>query len=255
MARTISEKISELRKTHALTQEQLGTMLGVSSQAVSKWEKGDTLPDILLLPKLCTVLEISIDALLDMPTKVADENTVFAFCKLAAQNGESATFLHALSRMFPAAGSPATGSWIDSGSNYLRIFDCHGMGFVVSGKTYLDECLANDTEDIQFILRILCDQNILAVLRTVSMDAAVTKADIGSQTGLDEPAINQILTGLFKRGMIVCDKDRDGKRGYLLSDAMAGVYMILAGCQVLSDRGAIHGCTRFSRVNTEPSDF
>ncbi|MCL2286712.1 MAG: helix-turn-helix domain-containing protein [Firmicutes bacterium] len=44
----ISEKISSLRKAHNLTQEALGEAVGVSPQAVSKWEKGDSLPDILV---------------------------------------------------------------------------------------------------------------------------------------------------------------------------------------------------------------
>ena len=40
MSKTISEKIAELRKKCGLTQEQLGERLGISGQAVSKWEKG-----------------------------------------------------------------------------------------------------------------------------------------------------------------------------------------------------------------------
>ena len=48
----ISEKISSLRKAHNLTQETLGEAVGVSAQAVSKWEKGDSLPvpDISVIP-------------------------------------------------------------------------------------------------------------------------------------------------------------------------------------------------------------
>jgi transcriptional regulator with XRE-family HTH domain len=46
------------------TQEQLGNCLGVSAQAVSKWEKGDSLPDISILPSMAKELGFTIDYLL-----------------------------------------------------------------------------------------------------------------------------------------------------------------------------------------------
>ena len=49
MANILSERIAELRRERGLTQEQLGQPLGVSAQAVSKWEKGGA-PDVELLP-------------------------------------------------------------------------------------------------------------------------------------------------------------------------------------------------------------
>ena len=65
MASKLSEQIAALRKERGLTQEQLGNMVGVSSQAVSKWEKGGT-PDVELLPVLSRQLGVTIDALFGM---------------------------------------------------------------------------------------------------------------------------------------------------------------------------------------------
>ena len=62
MGNILSERIVELRKERGLTQEQLGQLVGVSAQAVSKWEKGGA-PDVELLPALADRLEVSIDAL------------------------------------------------------------------------------------------------------------------------------------------------------------------------------------------------
>lgn len=70
MNKPISEKISEFRKARSLTQEQLGTKLGISSQAVSKWEKGESMPDIMLLPQLCEIFGVTADALLEVPTSI-----------------------------------------------------------------------------------------------------------------------------------------------------------------------------------------
>ena len=58
----LSERIAALRKERGLTQEQLGKMVGVSYQAVGKWEKGGA-PDVELLPILAEQLGVTIDAL------------------------------------------------------------------------------------------------------------------------------------------------------------------------------------------------
>ena len=58
----IGKQIKKYRNEKGYTQEQLGAILGVSTQAVSKWENGGT-PDIELIPKLSDVLGVTIDAL------------------------------------------------------------------------------------------------------------------------------------------------------------------------------------------------
>ena len=62
MPGVLSEQIAALRKERGLTQEQLGKMVGVSSQAVGKWEKGGA-PDVELLPVIAEKLGDTIDAL------------------------------------------------------------------------------------------------------------------------------------------------------------------------------------------------
>ena len=57
------EKIVELRKAKGLSQEELAEQLGVSRQAVSRWELGNTLPDIPNLVQLCGIFEVSADYL------------------------------------------------------------------------------------------------------------------------------------------------------------------------------------------------
>lgn len=63
-AEKTGEFIAWLRKERGLTQAELGERLGVSFQAVSKWERGETLPDTAVLPDLAAVLETSVDELL-----------------------------------------------------------------------------------------------------------------------------------------------------------------------------------------------
>ncbi|MFA7075992.1 MAG: helix-turn-helix transcriptional regulator [Candidatus Izemoplasmatales bacterium] len=59
-----SKKIYELRKLHNLSQEDLANKLNVSRQAVSKWENGTYMPDIVNLVKLSEIFNVSTDYLL-----------------------------------------------------------------------------------------------------------------------------------------------------------------------------------------------
>ncbi|MBQ2774798.1 MAG: helix-turn-helix transcriptional regulator [Clostridia bacterium] len=61
---TLGNRISRLRRTKGYTQEQFAEILGVSAQAVSKWENDLSCPDITLLPKISELLGLSVDELL-----------------------------------------------------------------------------------------------------------------------------------------------------------------------------------------------
>jgi len=61
----IGNKIKELRKKRGITQEQLAEVIGVSFQAVSKWENNIALPDITLAPALASYFGVSMDELFD----------------------------------------------------------------------------------------------------------------------------------------------------------------------------------------------
>ncbi len=59
----LGNNIKYLRQRKNLTQTEVGNRLGVSSQAVSKWETNANTPDISLLPEIASIFDVSIDAL------------------------------------------------------------------------------------------------------------------------------------------------------------------------------------------------
>ncbi len=61
----LGEKIKSLRKQKNLSQEVLANYLGVSFQAVSKWESGTTMPDVTLIPAIASFFGVSTDELFD----------------------------------------------------------------------------------------------------------------------------------------------------------------------------------------------
>ena len=60
----LGERIALARKQAGLSQEQLGERLGVSRQAVSKWESNQTNPDVAYVAELCRICKVSCDWLL-----------------------------------------------------------------------------------------------------------------------------------------------------------------------------------------------
>ena len=71
MKETIGNRIQKFRKEKGLTQEELAAKLGLSSQAVSKWENDASCPDISMLPQLCALLGVTADELLSGKTETA----------------------------------------------------------------------------------------------------------------------------------------------------------------------------------------
>ena len=65
---SLGKQIAQYRKDLGLTQEALANKLGVTNQAVSKWETDQSCPDIQLLPKLADLFGVSIDALFGRET-------------------------------------------------------------------------------------------------------------------------------------------------------------------------------------------
>ena len=64
MEQTLGKRIVQNRKRKNLTQDQLAEQLGVTAQAVSKWENDQSCPDIATLPKLANIFGITVDELL-----------------------------------------------------------------------------------------------------------------------------------------------------------------------------------------------
>ena len=74
------ENLKKLRKSKELTQEALADFLGMSFQAVSKWERGDTYPDITMLPAIASFFGVTVDSLLGTD-RIEKEKQVDEYCK------------------------------------------------------------------------------------------------------------------------------------------------------------------------------
>ena len=77
MNKKIGEIICQYRQYKRMTQEEFASRLGVTPQAVSKWERGNGLPDVSLIEGICKILNISANTLLGIDeSKIVENNNV-----------------------------------------------------------------------------------------------------------------------------------------------------------------------------------
>ncbi|MBO7403658.1 MAG: helix-turn-helix transcriptional regulator [Clostridia bacterium] len=83
--------IRTARRSKDMTQETLASLLGVTLSAVSQWEQGKTMPDIALVPGICSALDLSADTLfgLDPASKEEQIEAVIAEAERMEDRGES----------------------------------------------------------------------------------------------------------------------------------------------------------------------
>jgi len=79
---TINTNLKKLRQAKGITQEDLAEYVGISFQAISKWERGEAFPDITLLPKIAAYYNVSVDDLLGVG-KIRQKEKVEEYTKRA----------------------------------------------------------------------------------------------------------------------------------------------------------------------------
>lgn len=103
---TIGRRLREKRLERGLTQEEVGAQLGVSYQAVSKWERQEGLPDVTLLPALARLFRTTTDDLLGVHDAAAQAaydqiNRTWQAQNQAGQHVENITLMRQALRQYP----------------------------------------------------------------------------------------------------------------------------------------------------------
>ncbi|MDE7044647.1 MAG: FHIPEP family type III secretion protein [Acetatifactor sp.] len=82
----VGSRLSVCRQNRNMTQEELAYKLGITPQALSKWERGMSLPDTSILPDIARILEISTDYLLGISQQNVLENGDCEFQRVIGEN-------------------------------------------------------------------------------------------------------------------------------------------------------------------------
>lgn len=84
MGNSIGEKICYYRQLKKMTQEEFASRIGVTPQAVSKWERDNGLPDIMILVGIANVLGVSTDTLLGRDESIVENGDILAASDIMA---------------------------------------------------------------------------------------------------------------------------------------------------------------------------
>lgn len=137
----LAERIYESRKLLGITQEVLADKLGITPQSVSRWENGQSRPDVDMLPKLAAIFDISIDSLFGYHAenlKIAQYENNFEQSNYHFGNEINKMTREVLGFMPP--NKPRTLLEIGCGDGQMAVFFAKN-GYIVSAFDISNECL------------------------------------------------------------------------------------------------------------------
>ncbi len=160
----LSENLIRLRRERKITQEELADFIGVTKAAVSKWENAQTTPDILLLPRLASFFDVTIDRLLGYEAQLSREQIRRCYMELCQD----------------FANLPFSEVWEKVRSTAHRYYSCYPLLLQLC-VLYLNHfMLAETKEDSREMLKDalrLCSRILEGCRDTgICADAAVVKA-------------------------------------------------------------------------------
>lgn len=186
----LAANILKLRHERQITQDELAEFLGVTKASISKWENGQSCPDIMLLPRLASYFNISIDQLLGYEAQMTKEKIKESYHELASH----------------FANLPFEEVMTKTNELVKEYYSCYPLLLQVVILWVNHYNLAdseNRKKEIQKSIIELCDRIIIESEDTIlSSDATVLKAIIQIQRKETITAIKSLEKILDPKGLI-----------------------------------------------------
>lgn len=218
----IGNQIKKFRIEKGITQEQLGELLGVTTQAVSRWERGGT-PDAELLPAIADTLNVNINALFCREEKNVVKTIAKSICRMPDDEsfryafdicwaiGMGLTFNSSdLDDLFVAMFEHSSIT-ADGNDYYSKVMTSSGMSTTRISQDLkyfflMDEPACgirqklSDTEDLRRVFSIFADKNLLDILMFMysRLNTPVDASLISKSTGLDTDAAERCMDELCR---------------------------------------------------------
>ena len=185
---SVGKNIAYFRKNKGYTQEELGQKIGVTNQAVSKWESGTSMPDIMLLPQIANALDVTVDDLFAeyivrteaQGSKVFNMNAVHDFSK-----DIQATIIDCLCRQTNLVNC---GSW-----EFLRTEENPSTKKYGQIRKFYTMCCLSDTVGAAFVSNTLT--MIDSGIKSTDIASIFEKSEVASGIKkLAEPNVRRVLS-------------------------------------------------------------
>jgi len=234
----ISEKISSLRKAHNLTQEALGEAVGVSAQAVSKWEKGDSLPDISVIPDICKVFGISADALIGTDINISLEMQLEKLLDKTLENGNFG--MNKRGKLVNKLLTGLTESEMKTNTiqfcvyvaNCFTAADSRGFGLYFNNIEYIKNMMTIDLSKSE-LLKFMSDEKALKIFSLICINGMLNESEIIKLTGFAQQEVTERIFAFMKYAVINSISDENSQemayeiasKGILLLGIMASAFL------------------------------
>lgn len=250
-------KLRSHRKKLGFTQEEVAEFIGVSPQAISKWEAGDCLPDCYNLKAICKAYGLSADILLEtekdgdlasVTSKIEQLATEFVWSDANKERynqnlrKELGNDLWEMWKViyFTEIGdrklqqeSKVQGNLRIIGSYGAKVWDDDGIACVV--QCALGEKLLPPDSSAEAALHALCTEEGRRLIVSLSCDKATSKQEIMDKTGLELNQLNSLLLLLIESNIITFETN--GISGYKISGHCGvAAYMVIAATHILSKK-------------------
>ena len=257
--KVFGEKLRHHRKNLGFTQEEVAERIGVSAQAISKWEAGECLPDCFNLKAISDVYGLSADVLLDtqnggdinsVASRIEQLGTEFVWANAGGVKDRYGQNLHIelghdLWKMWKGIffieigdrekqkKAMEDGNTRVCGSYGTKIWDDAGVAAVV--RADLVKGLGEVPENISEVIKEIASADGARLLSALYCEKAIPKSEIIEKTEIELHRLNELLL-LFTENRIIdfVSNPRYGKSGYKISGHCGiAAYMVLSAMYIL----------------------
>ena len=254
------EKLRNHRKQLGMTQESAAEKIGVSAQAISKWEAGDCLPDCFNLKAISDLYGISADVLLDTQTsgnlssvasKIEQLGTEFVWANANTPQYQSnlrkelgkdlwemwkGLYFTEVGDKTLQKASKARGNLRITGAFGAKIWDDDGIACVIQSD--LIHRLPSPNPLTSEVLSALCTPQGQALICALSCDRPKPKQKLAEETGIPTANLNELLL-LFTENRVLeyIAENQPERCGYLISGHCGiAAYMVVCAAYLLQKR-------------------